>query len=48
MQAVILAGGAGKRIAPLGINKPKAMFRVAGKPIIHHVLDRLKQANTGI
>ena len=48
MQAVILAGGAGKRIAPLGINKPKAMFRVAGKPIVHHVLDRLKQANTGI
>lgn len=48
MQAVILAGGVGKRIAPLGINKPKAMFRVAGKPIIHHVLDRLKQANTGI
>jgi len=48
MQAVILAGGVGKRIAPLGINKPKAMFRVAGKPIIQHVLDRLKQANTGI
>jgi bifunctional UDP-N-acetylglucosamine pyrophosphorylase/glucosamine-1-phosphate N-acetyltransferase len=48
MQAVILAGGVGKRIAPLGINKPKAMFRVAGKPIIHHVLDRLKQAHTGI
>lgn len=48
MQAVILAGGIGKRIAPLGINKPKAMFRVAGKPIIHHVLDKVKEANIGI
>jgi NDP-sugar pyrophosphorylase family protein len=48
MQAVILAGGIGKRIAPLGVNKPKAMFRVAGKPIIHHVLDKVKDANIGV
>ena len=48
MQAIILAGGVGKRIAPLGINKPKAMFRVAGKPIIQHVLDKLKYADVGI
>jgi len=48
MQAVILAGGIGKRITPLGINKPKAMFRIAGKPIIRHVLDKVKEANIGI
>ncbi|HKI52945.1 MAG TPA: bifunctional sugar-1-phosphate nucleotidylyltransferase/acetyltransferase [Anaerolineales bacterium] len=48
MQAVILAGGIGRRIAPLGINKPKAMFRVTGKPIIHHVLDKIKEANIGV
>ncbi|MCC6499687.1 MAG: NTP transferase domain-containing protein [Anaerolineales bacterium] len=48
MQAVILAGGIGKRISPLGINKPKAMFRVAGKPIIEHVLDKVKQAKIGV
>lgn len=48
MQAIVLAGGVGKRIAPLGINKPKAMFRVAGKPIIQHVLDKLKYADIGI
>jgi len=48
MQTVILAGGVGKRTHPLGINKPKAMFRVAGKPIIQHVLDQIKEANINI
>ena len=48
MQAVILAGGIGKRISPLGINKPKAMFRVAGKSIIEHVMDNIKQAGISI
>jgi bifunctional UDP-N-acetylglucosamine pyrophosphorylase/glucosamine-1-phosphate N-acetyltransferase len=42
--AVILAGGIGKRIAPLGINKHKSMFRVLGKPLIFHLLDTLKQS----
>lgn len=44
MQIVILAGGIGKRIAPLGINKPKAMFQIMGKPLIHHVLDLIVNA----
>ena len=44
MQAVILAGGAGKRIRPLGVRKPKSMYVVVGKPIITHVLMGLKQA----
>jgi len=44
MQVVILAGGIGKRIAPLGINKPKAMFQIMGKPLIHHVLDLIVNA----
>lgn len=48
MQAVVLAGGIGKRISPLGINKPKAMFRVAGKPIIEHILNKVQQADIGI
>lgn len=42
IQAVILAGGIGKRIAPLGINKPKAMFKIMGKPLIQHVLDAVQ------
>ncbi|MBN2148796.1 MAG: NTP transferase domain-containing protein [Anaerolineales bacterium] len=42
IQAIILAGGIGKRIAPLGINKPKAMFKVMGKPLIRHVLESVQ------
>lgn len=44
MQAVILAGGEGKRIHPLGINKPKAMFELMGKPLIQFVVENLKAA----
>jgi bifunctional UDP-N-acetylglucosamine pyrophosphorylase/glucosamine-1-phosphate N-acetyltransferase len=48
MQAIILAGGIGKRIAPLGINKPKAMFQIMGKPLIHHVIEMISEAGAGI
>lgn len=44
MQAVILAGGEGKRIHPLGINKPKAMFEIMGKPLIQFVVENLREA----
>lgn len=44
IQAVILAGGEGKRIHPLGINKPKAMFELLGKPLIQFVIENLRQA----
>ncbi len=43
-QAVILAGGEGKRIHPLGINKPKAMFEIMGKPLMQFVIENLRQA----
>ncbi|MBN1217348.1 MAG: NTP transferase domain-containing protein [Anaerolineae bacterium] len=43
MQAVILAGGEGKRIHPLGINKPKAMFEIMGKPLIQFVVENLRE-----
>ena len=42
MQAVILAGGAGKRVFPLAVNKPKPMFKLLGKPLIQHVIELLK------
>ena len=42
MQAVILAGGAGKRVFPLAVNKPKPMFKLLGKPLIQHVIEILK------
>lgn len=44
INAVVLAGGIGKRIAPLGINKPKAMFKIMGKPLIGHVLDAVQSS----
>ena len=44
LSAVILAGGIGKRTAPLGINKHKSMFRVLGKPLIYHLMETLKQS----
>jgi bifunctional UDP-N-acetylglucosamine pyrophosphorylase/glucosamine-1-phosphate N-acetyltransferase len=44
IQAVILAGGEGKRIHPLGINKPKSMFEIMGKPLIQAVVENLREA----
>ena len=48
LQAVILAGGIGKRIAPLGVNRPKAMFEIMGKPLVQHVLAMVRAADVGI
>ena len=45
MQTIILAGGEGKRVFPLAANTPKPMFKLLEKPLIHHVIDTLKQAN---
>jgi UDP-N-acetylglucosamine diphosphorylase/glucosamine-1-phosphate N-acetyltransferase len=44
LQAVILAGGAGKRVFPLAANKPKPMFKILGKPLIEYVVENLKKA----
>ncbi|MEM2994917.1 MAG: sugar phosphate nucleotidyltransferase [Candidatus Bathyarchaeia archaeon] len=44
MQTVILAGGSGRRVFPLAVEKPKPMFKILGKPLIHHVIDILKNA----
>ncbi len=44
MQTVILAGGTGKRVFPLAVNKPKPMFRILGKPLIQYVIETLKGA----
>lgn len=41
--AVILAGGAGLRLRPLTNGMPKAMVSVAGKPLLHWILEWLKQ-----
>lgn len=44
MQTIILAGGTGKRVFPLAVNKPKPMFKILGKPLIQHVIETLKKA----
>ena len=44
MKAIIVAGGRGERLRPLTDNKPKPMVEVAGKPILLHTVELLKDA----
>lgn len=39
--AVLMAGGEGKRLMPLTANTPKPLLRIGDKPIIEHNIDRL-------
>jgi dTDP-glucose pyrophosphorylase len=41
MEAVIMAGGQGRRLIPLTNNQPKPLLRIGGKPILEHTLDLL-------
>jgi len=43
MQAVILAGGFGTRLAPLTYTRPKPMLPILNKPMIHYLVDSLPQ-----
>ena len=43
-KAVVLAAGKGTRMGSLTEDLPKPMLPVAGKPILEHILDRLRAA----
>ncbi len=42
MKACILAGGEGRRLRPLTSFLPKPLVPVLGKPVLHHIVERLK------
>ena len=43
MRAVVMAGGAGSRLRPLTINRPKPMLPLVNKPVMAHSMDLLKR-----
>jgi NDP-sugar pyrophosphorylase family protein len=44
MKAMILAAGIGQRLQPLTLSTPKALITLNGKPMLAHVIERLKDA----
>jgi dTDP-glucose pyrophosphorylase len=43
-QAVIMAGGEGRRLQPLTVSVPKPLMTVGGKPVLEILIERLRQA----
>lgn len=45
--AMVMAAGLGKRMRPLTATTPKPLINVSGRPLLDHVLDRLREAGVG-
>jgi mannose-1-phosphate guanylyltransferase/phosphomannomutase len=43
MKVVVMAGGAGSRLRPLTIHRPKPMVPIINKPVMSHILELLKR-----
>jgi D-glycero-D-manno-heptose 1,7-bisphosphate phosphatase len=43
MQAVILAGGRGTRMAPITDTIPKPMIKIEGKPFLEYLIEMLRE-----
>ncbi|HEU0284978.1 MAG TPA: sugar phosphate nucleotidyltransferase, partial [Sphingomicrobium sp.] len=41
---MVMAAGLGKRMRPLTATRPKPLIEVAGRPLLDHVLERLRTA----
>lgn len=44
MRALVLAAGHGKRLRPLTLTTPKALVRIAGRPVIEYTLGLLRRS----
>ncbi len=42
MKALVLAAGYATRLYPLTLDRPKALLEVDGRPMLDHVLGRLR------
>lgn len=45
MKAIVLAAGYATRLYPLTLNQPKPLLKVAGKPMIEHIMFRIEEVD---